>query len=496
MPAAMWECDMSELNDHLLWIGGQYAASEEEAFFNTANPATGEVICRVASASAADVDKAVAAAEAGQAEWSAMSGAERGRVLSRTARLLREHCDEVARLESMDGGKPIAETPEADVGSAADCLEFFGGQAASLQGEYQPVSGGFFYTRPEPVGICAGIGAWNYPLQIAAWKSAPALAAGNAMIFKPAELTPLTALRLAELFKDAGLPDGVFNVVPGFAETGQALTGHPRIAKVSLTGAVSTGKVVMRAAADSLKSVTLELGGKSPLIVFDDADLDNAVSAAILGNFYTQGQICTNSTRVFLQESIKDRFVEKLLARVEKLKLGNPLDPETDMGPLVSAEHMQTVLDYLEKGKQEGGRVLIGGERAEVPGFEQGNFVEPTVFDQLRDDMTIVREEIFGPVLSLLSFRDESEVLARANDTEFGLAGGIFTRDLQRAHRVAEQLDAGIVWINHYNVTPIEMPFGGFKHSGIGKENSRRAFEHYTRLKTVYVAQGDVDAPY
>lgn len=487
---------MSQLDDRLLWIGGQYVAAGDEAFFDTINPATGEVICRVAKASADDVDKAVAAAEIGQAEWAAMSGAERGRVLTRTAQLLRQYCDEIARLESLDGGKPIAETPEADVGSAADCLEFFGGQAASLQGEYQPVPGGFFYTRPEPLGICAGIGAWNYPVQIAAWKSAPALAAGNAMIFKPAELTPLTALRLAELFKEAGLPDGVFNVVQGFAETGQALTAHPRIAKVSLTGEVGTGKAVMRAAADTLKSVTLELGGKSPLIVFDDADLDNAVGAAMLGNFYTQGQICTNSTRVFLHESIKDKFVEKLVARVKKLKLGDPLDPDTDVGPLVSADHMQNVLGYLEKGKQEGGRLLVGGGRAEVPGFENGNFVQPTVFDGLKDDMSIVREEIFGPVLSLLSFNDEKEVLARANNTEFGLAGGVFTRDVQRAHRVAEQIDAGIVWINHYNITPVEMPFGGFKQSGIGKENSRRAFEHYSRLKTVYVAQGDVEAPY
>ncbi|WP_346838689.1 betaine-aldehyde dehydrogenase [Microbulbifer sp. SAOS-129_SWC] len=487
---------MSLLDDRLLWIGGQYVAAEDGTFFDTLNPATGAVICRVARASAADVDKAVAAAELGQAEWAAMSGAERGRILQRTAELLRAHCDEVARLESLDGGKPIAETPEADVGSAADCLEFFAGQASSLQGEYQLVPGGFFYTRPEPLGICAGIGAWNYPVQIAAWKSAPALAAGNAMIFKPAELTPLSALRLAELFKEAGLPDGVFNVVQGFAETGQALTAHPRIAKVSLTGEVGTGKAVMRAAADTLKGVTLELGGKSPLIVFDDADLDNAVGAAMLGNFYTQGQICTNSTRVFLHEKIKDRFVEKLLVRVARLRLGDPLDPDTDVGPLISAEHLQNVLGYMKKGVEEGGKLLIGGDRAEVPGCENGNFIQPTVFDGLNDSMTIVREEIFGPVLSLLSFSDEREVLQRANNTEFGLAGGVFTRDIQRAHRVAEKLDAGIVWINHYNITPVEMPFGGFKQSGIGKENSRRAFEHYTRLKTVYVAEGDVDSPY
>ncbi|UHQ55601.1 MULTISPECIES: betaine-aldehyde dehydrogenase [Microbulbifer] len=487
---------MSDSNDRLLWIHGEYVAPVEGEFFDTLNPATGEVICRVAQAGESDVDRAVESARKGQAEWAAMSGAERGRVLVETANLLRGHCDELARLESLDGGKPIAETPEADVGSAADCLEYFGGQAASLHGEYQSVPGGFFYTRPEPLGICAGIGAWNYPIQIAAWKSAPALAAGNAMVFKPAELTPLSALRLAELFKQAGLPDGVFNVVQGFAETGKALTAHPGIAKVSLTGEVGTGKAVMRAAADSLKAVTLELGGKSPLIVFDDADLDNAVGAALLGNFYTQGQICTNSTRVFVQESIHDAFVEKLLERTGKMRVGDPLDPATDVGPMVSAEHMEGVLAYMEKGKEEGGKLLIGGGRAKVDGLENGNFVEPTVFDGLNDDMTIVREEIFGPVLSLLSFSSEEEVLQRANNTEFGLAGGVFTRDIQRGHRVAAALDAGIVWINHYNLTPVEMPFGGFKQSGIGKENSRRAFEHYTRLKTVYVAEGDVEAPY
>ncbi|MFD1215278.1 betaine-aldehyde dehydrogenase [Microbulbifer celer] len=487
---------MADMDDQLLWIHGTYVAPDQGQYFDTFNPATGEKICRVAEAGQSDVDKAVASASKGQAEWAAMSGAERGRVLVKTAQLLREHCDALARLESLDGGKPIAETPEADVGSAADCLEFFGGQAASLHGEYQSVPGGFFYTRPEPVGICAGIGAWNYPIQIAAWKSAPALAAGNAMLFKPAELTPLTALKLAELYQQAGLPDGVFNVIQGMADTGKMLTAHPGIAKISLTGEVGTGKAVMRAAADSLKSVTLELGGKSPLIIFDDADLDNAVSAAMLGNFYTQGQICTNSTRVFVHESIREAFVQKLVARTQKLKLGDPLSPDTDVGPMVSADHMAGVLGYIDKGKQEGGKVLTGGGRATNPGLENGNFVEPTIFDNLDDTMTIVREEIFGPVLSLLAFSSEQEVLERANASEFGLAGGVFTKDIQRAHRVAEKMDAGIVWINQYNLTPVEMPFGGFKQSGIGKENSRRAFEHYTRLKTVYVAEGDVDAPY
>lgn len=484
------------MEDQLLWIHGEYVAPEQGNYFETINPASGKVICRVAEATQPDVDKAVASAQQGQAVWSAMSGAERGRVLVNAAQLLRNHCDELARLESLDGGKPIAETPEADIGSAADCLEFFGGQAASLHGEYQKVPGGFFYTRPEPIGVCAGIGAWNYPIQIAAWKSAPALAAGNAMIFKPAELTPLSALKLAELYKQAGLPDGVFNIVQGMADTGKMLTAHPAIGKISLTGEVGTGKAVMRAAADSLKSVTLELGGKSPLIIFDDADLDNAVGAAMLGNFYTQGQICTNSTRVFIHHAIREAFVEKLVARTRKLKVGDPMDPDTDVGPMVSAEHMRGVLAYIEKGKQEGGKVLVGGGRAAVTGLEQGSFVEPTIFDDLDDTMTIVREEIFGPVLSLLEFSSEEEVVGRANRSEFGLAGGVFTRDIQRAHRVADRLDAGIVWINNYNLTPVEMPFGGFKQSGIGKENSRRAFEHYTRLKTVYVAEGDVDAPY
>ncbi|QKX15605.1 betaine-aldehyde dehydrogenase [Microbulbifer sp. YPW1] len=484
------------MDDQLLWIHGEYVAPEKSQFFDTINPATGKVICRVAQAGQAEVDKAVASAKRGQAEWSALSGAERGRVLVKAAQLLRDNCDELARLESLDGGKPLAETPEADIGSAADCLEFFGGQAASLQGEYQVVPGGFFYTRPEPIGICAGIGAWNYPIQIAAWKSAPALAAGNAMVFKPAELTPLSALKLAEIYKQAGLPDGVFNVVQGMADTGKMLTAHPGIAKVSLTGEVGTGKAVMRAAADSLKSVTLELGGKSPLIVFEDADLDNAVGAALLGNFYTQGQICTNSTRVFVHESIREKFVDKLVARTKKLKLGDPLDPDTDVGPMISADHMAGVLSYIEKGKQEGGKLLTGGGQAKVEGCEGGNFVEPTIFDGLDDKMTIVREEIFGPVLSLLGFSSEDEVIERANQTEFGLAGGVFTKDIQRAHRIADRLDAGIVWINAYNLTPVEMPFGGFKQSGLGKENSRRAFEHYTKLKTVYVAEGDVEAPY
>jgi len=487
---------MSEQPDRNLWIGGRYVAPAAGNTFATLHPGSGEVICHVAEAGPEDVDRAVASAAEGQRLWGAMSGTERGRVLQRAALLLRENRDELARLEALDGGKPIAETPEADVDSGADCLEYFAGQASSMQGEYQAVDGGFFYTRREALGVCAGIGAWNYPLQIACWKSAPALAAGNAMVFKPAELTPLSALRLAELFTEAGLPDGVFNVVQGFADTGRALVRHPGVAKVSLTGEVGTGKAVMRDASESLKAVTMELGGKSPLIVFDDADLDNAVSGALLANFYTQGEICTNGTRVYVHESVREDFLERLAERTRALRIGDPMDPRTDVGAMISEGHMNHVLGYIERGREAGARLVTGGGRETVPGFEGGWYVQPTIFADCSDDMANVREEIFGPVMSVLSFGGESEVIERANDTVYGLAGGVFTRDLTRGHRVAAALDAGVVWVNHYNLTPIEMPFGGVKQSGIGRENSRHALEHYTRLKSVYVAMEDVEAPY
>lgn len=480
----------------LLWIDGQFVSAIGNKTFNSLNPATGEVLAEVAQAEAADIDVAVAAAAKAQAEWKKRPGVERGRILYALSQKLREHRDELAQIEMADGGKPIAETPEADVDSGADCLEYFAGQAASIQGEYQEVDGGFFYTRPEPLGVVGAIGAWNYPLQIACWKTAPALAAGNAIVFKPSELTPLSALRFAELAKEAGVPDGLINVVPGFGDAGQALTAHPGINKISLTGGADTGKKVMAAAASTLKTVSLELGGKSPLVVFDDANLDDAVSGAMLANFYTQGEICTNGTRVFVHESVREAFVEKLIARVEKLKLGNPADADTDMGPMISPEHGKLVLEYIEAGKTGGAKLLTGGKRVDVAGCEHGVFIAPTVFDACTDDMKIVQEEIFGPVLSVLSFTDEDDVIRRANNTEYGLAAGLFTRDIERAHRVIGELEAGICWINHYNLTPIEMPFGGIKESGIGKENSRRALEHYSRLKSVFVARGAVDAPY
>ena len=426
-----------------------------------------------------------------------MTGAERGRVLRRAADLLRARNSELAELETRNTGKPIQETRAVDVISGAECLEYYAGLAASLSGEHVDLGPqAFGYTRREPLGIVAGIGAWNYPLQIACWKTAPALACGNAMIFKPAELTPLTAVRLREILAEAGLPDGVFQVVQGRADTGRLLTRHPQIRKVSLTGEVGTGKAVMADAAASLKHVTLELGGKSPLIVFDDAKIDNAVAGALLGNFYSAGEVCSNGTRVFVHRNIKAAFLERLKQRAGAMRIGDPLDPHTQVGALISQEHMEKVLRFIARGKAEGARIVVGGQRVTTGDLANGFFVAPTVFDGCHDDMVIVRDEIFGPVMSILEFEDEAEVIARANATEFGLAAGVFTSDLTRAHRVIARLQAGTCWINHYNITPVELPFGGVKMSGLGRENGRAAIEHYSQLKSVYVALGDVDAPY
>ena len=465
--------------------------------FASVNPATGDVLGYVRVAGAVDVDVAVRAAVRAQVAWCATGGAERARVLRRAAQLLRERNRELAELETRDTGKPIAETSVVDVISGAECLEYFAALAQSLSGEHIDLGAqAFGYTRREPLGVVAGIGAWNYPLQIACWKAAPALACGNAMIFKPAEITPLTAAKLQAIFLEAGLPPGVFQVVQGFAETGRLLTRHPAIAKVSLTGEVGTGRAVMTDAARTLKHLTLELGGKSPLIVFEDANLDNAVSGALLANFYSAGQMCSNGTRVFVHRSVKAVFLERLLRRVGAMRIGDPLDPATQVGALTSAQHMRKVLGYVERGRAEGAKLLIGGERVTTGALAKGFFVAPAVFDECRDDMAIVREEIFGPVMSVLDFEDEHEVIERANATEFGLAAGVFTHDLTRAHRVIAQLQAGTCWINHYNVTPVELPFGGVKMSGLGRENGRAAIEHHTQLKSVYVALGDVDAPY
>lgn len=415
----------------------------------------------------------------------------------RAVAILRERNDELAELEVKDTGKPLQEAIEVDIATGADVIEYYAGLAAGLQGQQQELGPEqFFYTRREPLGICAGIGAWNYPMQIAMWKSAPALAAGNSMIFKPSEETPLTAIKLAEIYTEAGVPDGVFNVVQGDYRVGQMLSRHPDIAKVSFTGECGTGKKVMADSADTLKSVTMELGGKSPLIVFDDADLDNAVSGAMLANFYTQGEVCTNGTRVFVHDAIYDEFLSRLTERTKKLVIGDPSDMRTQVGALISTEHMHKVLNFIEQGKASGARLVIGGKRVTHPPMDKGSFVQPTIFADCKDDMPHVKNEIFGPVMSVLRFSDEEEVIRRANNTEYGLAAGLFTQDLSRAHRVIARLQAGICWVNTWGDSPAEMPVGGYKQSGIGRENGPETLNSYTQNKSVLIALGDLESPY
>jgi betaine-aldehyde dehydrogenase len=489
---------MEQLPQQRLFISGRHVDATSGKIFETVNPATGDVLASIQQASHADVDSAVTSARGGQKVWAALTGMERSRILRRAAALLRKRNDELARLETLDTGKPLAETAAVDIVTGADALEYYAGLAPAVQGEQIPLSTtAFVYTRREPLGVCAGIGAWNYPLQIACWKSAPALACGNAVVFKPSEVTPLSALKLAEVFAEAGLPDGVFNVVQGDGDVGRMLTAHPEIDKVSFTGEADTGKQVMAAAAtSSLKDVTLELGGKSPLIIFDDADLDKAVSAALMANFFSSGQICTNGTRIFVQESIKDEFAWRVVERVKKFRIGDPLDRNTNFGPLVSFTHLEKVLGYLEAGKREGARLLIGGERLTEGALARGAYVAPTVFTDCTDDMKIVREEIFGPVMAILGFSDEEDVIRRANATRYGLAAGVFSESLRRAHRVIHRLEAGICWLNTYNLSPVEMPVGGYKQSGIGRENGLATLTHYTQIKSIYVELGDVDCPY
>lgn len=485
---------MARFAEQQLYIGGRYVAATGGATFETLNPATGEVLATVQSASRADVDKAVAAAAAGQKVWAAMTAMQRSRILRKAVDILRERNDELALLETLDTGKALSETQAVDIVTGADVLEYYAGLVPALEGEQIPLrETSFVYTRREPLGVVAGIGAWNYPIQIALWKSAPALAAGNAMIFKPSEVTPLTALKLAEIYTEAGLPDGVFNVVNGVGpEVGVALTEHPGIEKISFTGGVATGKKVMASAAGStLKEVTMELGGKSPLIVCDDADLERAADIAVMANFFSSGQVCTNGTRVFVPQALKADFEAKVVERVKRIKLGDPLAAETNFGPLVSTPHMEKVLGYIAQGQAEGARLLIGGERVTQGELAKGNFVAPTVFTDCRDDMAIAREEIFGPVMSILAYADEDDVVRRANDTEYGLAAGVVTRDLALAHRLIHRLEAGICWINTWGESPAEMPVGGYKHSGVGRENGLTTLGHYTRIKSVQVELGD-----
>ena len=475
------------------FINGKYLEDTNGSLIDVIYPATGTIIARVYEATPAIIEVAIESASIAQKAWAKLSGIERGRILIRAASIIRERNHELSVLETYDTGKPLSETLCADATSAADALEYFGGLSGSITGEHIPLTeGNWAYTRREPLGVCLGIGAWNYPTQMSCWKGAPALVCGNAMIFKPSEVTPLCALKIAEILVEAGLPHGLFNVIQGKGCVGEMLVSDPRINKVSLTGSIDTGRKVYALAASQMKHVTMELGGKSPLIIFDDADLENSVSGAILANFYSTGQICSNGTRVFVQRDILEDFLTKLTDRLALVTIGDPQNESTNFGPMVSAEQLNIVLDYFEIGKKEGARLVTGGSAIAGNGF----YVQPTVFADVTDDMTIAQEEVFGPLMSVLTFDTEEEVTLRANSTEFGLAAGVFTADLNRAHRMVTALDAGTCFINSYNDAPVEVPFGGVKMSGVGRENSKAAISHYSQLKSVFVRMNDVEAPF
>ena len=450
-------------------------------------PATGEVIARIEPADQTILDQAVEVAAAAQREWGARSGSDRAAILQKAADGLRAHNDALSRLEVRDVGKSFAEAVSADVPSGADAMAFFASMAMTEAGDMHRYADAIAYCERVPLGVCAGIGAWNYPVQIACWKAAPALAAGNAFILKPSELTPLTAHLVAEILADAGLPEGLFQILHGDYQMGRAICAHPGIAKISLTGGVETGRLIMAQSAETLKKVTLELGGKSPLIVFADADFDLAVETALAANFYTAGEVCSNATRVYVEETIAADFEAALIEGARALRVGDPMADDVQMGALISEPHLNKVLDYIAIGTAEGAKVATGGKRLHPQGFESGYFMEPTILTQCRDDMRVVREEIFGPVMSVLTFSDEQEAITRANATQFGLGAGLITRDLTRAHRVAGQLESGNVWVNTYNLLPPGLPFGGIKQSGFGRENSAYSLDAYSEIKTTYI---------
>ena len=475
--------------DKKLLIDNEWRPASGGKTMDVVNPATEEVIATVASADKSDVDAAVAAARAAlKGPWGAMSARERGRLVSRLADRLMERVDEVARLETLHNGKPIFESRQIEIPAAAECLEYYAGWADKVMGETIPVKGNYLtYTLREPLGVVAAIVPWNFPLLLAAWKVAPALATGNVVILKPASQTPLTALALGEIAVEVGLPPGVLNVITGpGSSVGQAIVEHPGIDKIAFTGDTSTGKGIMRAAAETLKKITLELGGKSPNIVLPDADIDAALRGATTGIFYGKGEVCAAGSRLLVARSIKDQFMEKLAARARKMVAGDPMDPKTRYGALASKKQLETVQRYVDVARKEGAALVAGGERADI-GTGKGYFFQPTVFDNVTPDMTIAREEIFGPVLATIDFADLDEAIARANDTPYGLAAAVWTRDVKKAHYVARKLQAGTVWINTYNVYDTAAPFGGYKASGFGREMSAHALEHYTQVKSVWV---------
>jgi aldehyde dehydrogenase (NAD+) len=472
-----------------LLINNEWRDASGGKTMEVVNPATEEVCATVASATKDDVDTAVQAARAAlNGPWGKMSARERGRLVSRLADRLMERADEVSRLETLHNGKPIFESRQIEIPAAAECFEYYAGWADKVMGETIPVKGNYLtYTLREPLGVVAAIVPWNFPLLLAAWKVAPALACGNVVILKPASQTPLTAIALGEIAVEVGLPPGVLNVITGpGSSVGQAIVEHPGIDKIAFTGDTSTGKGIMRAAADTLKKITLELGGKSPNIVLADADVDAALRGATTGIFYGKGEVCAAGSRLLVDRSIKDEFMEKLAARAKKMVAGDPLDPKTRYGALASKKQLETVQRYVDVAKKEGASLVAGGGRADI-GTGKGYFFQPTVFDKVTPEMTIAREEIFGPVLATIEFADLDEAIARANDSQYGLAAAVWTRDVKKAHYVARKLQAGTVWINTYNVYDTAAPFGGYKASGFGREMSSHALEHYTQVKSVWV---------
>ncbi|HEY7461736.1 MAG TPA: aldehyde dehydrogenase family protein [Gemmatimonadota bacterium] len=473
-----------------LFINGEYVEAASGKTFKTINPATEEVLAEVPEAGPEDVDRAVKAARAAfEGPWRKLSAADRGKLLWKLAELIERNADELAELETRDNGKPIFESRKIDLPSVVDNFQYYGGWASKIHGETIPVRGPYLnYTLREPLGVVAAIVPWNFPLSLAAWKLAPALAAGNAVVLKPAEQTPLTALRLGALAAEAGFPPGVLNVITGTGPvTGRALVEHPDVDKVAFTGSTEVGRDIMQRAAGTLKRVSLELGGKSPNVIFADSDLEAAIRGATSGIFYGKGEVCAAGSRLLVQRDVHDEVVEKLVGRAKKLVPGDPLKPDTRMGALVSREQKEKVLRYIARGREEGAELKTGGNEARVDGGK-GFFVEPTVFDNVRNDMTIAREEIFGPVLAVIPFSDVDEAARLANDSSYGLAAAVWSRDIGKAHRMAREIKAGTVWINCYNVYDSASPFGGYKQSGYGRDLGMHALEQYTQVKSVWVS--------